>query len=423
MWLRTVARTILTVLVMVQLFPPAGMPQVPGVAGPSAATTLWTAEEWSKARRFSPLRPLPADPTNALADNPRAARLGHQLFFDPRLSPKGVACATCHQPERGFTDGIAVANTLAPVQRNTMTILNVGYYRWLTWDGARDSLWHQAAAPIESPKEMGSSRLHVVRTVMQHYGPAFRQFTPLPEDWDTLWPTLPTSGQPGEPAFDVLASAHQEAVNRVFTTILKCIAAYERQVVSAPAPFDRYVAGDASALAVSAQRGFQHFLRLECDTCHTTPLFSDDQFHNLGLPSGPMPDQGRAEGLRRLQESLFRGTGPYADGPPVVRAEDYPVGKTLLGSFRTPSLRELASTAPYGHNGTIATLEEWLDHYVSVTSAPPETMLGTLDPALRAVEITPQEKRELVDFLLSLSSTSTSAWTQRPVAPWRTPAP
>jgi len=117
---------------MVQLFPPAGMPQVPGVAGPSAATTLWTADEWSKARRFSPLRPLPADPTNALADNPRAARLGHQLFFDPRLSPKGVACATCHQPERGFTDDIAVANTLAPVQRNTMTILNVGYYRWLT---------------------------------------------------------------------------------------------------------------------------------------------------------------------------------------------------------------------------------------------------------------------------------------------------
>jgi cytochrome c peroxidase len=398
------------------------MPQAPGIAEP-LATTLWTAEEWSKARRFSPLRPLPADPTNALADNPRAARLGHQLFFEPRLSPQGVACATCHQPERGFTDGIAVANTLAPVQRNTMTILNVGYYRWLTWDGARDSLWHRAAAPIESPKEMGSSRLYVVRVVMQSYGPELSQLESLPEGWGALWPTLPLSGQPGEPAFDALTAVHQEAVNRVFTTILKCIAAYERQVVSALAPFDRYVAGDASALSVSAQRGFQHFLRLECDTCHTTPLFSDDQFHNLGLPSGLVPDQGRAEGLRRLQESPFRGTGPYADGPPVVRAEDYPVGKALLGSFRTPSLSELALTAPYGHNGTIATLAEWLDHYVSVTSAPPATMLGTLDPALRAVEITPQEKRELVDFLLSLSSTSTSAWTQQPVAPWRTPAP
>src|SRR5262249_44636936 len=145
--------------------------------------------------------------------------------------------------------------------------------------------------------------------------------------------TLPPSGQPGEATFDALPLAHQEAVNRVFTTVLKCLAAYEQRVVSASAPFDRYVAGEETALSVSAQRGFQHFLRLECDTCHTTPLFSDDQFHNLGLPPVPVPDQGRAEGLRRLQESLFRGTGPYADGLPAVRAEDYPLGKALIGSF------------------------------------------------------------------------------------------
>jgi cytochrome c peroxidase len=223
----------------------------------------------------------------------------------------------------------------------------------------------------------------------------------------------------------MLPAAHQEVVNRVFATILKCLAAYERQVVSAPAPFDRYVAGDTTALSVSAQRGFQHFLRLECDTCHNTPLFSDDQFHNLGLPpgSGLGLDQGRAEGLQRLQQSLFRGTGPYADGPPLVRAEDYVVGKALMGSFRTPSLRELASTAPYGHNGVLYTLEEWLEHYVSVTSSPPDTMIGTLDPALVPVEITPQEKQELTDFLLSLSSTYASAWTQKPAALQGTPEP
>jgi len=384
---------------------------------------LWTDREWVQARRFSPLRPPPADPTNALADNLQAAHLGHRLFFDPRLSPNGIACAMCHQPERGFTDGLAVAHTLAPLHRNTMTILNVGYYQWLTSDGARDSLWHQAAAPIESPKEMGSSRLYVVRTVMQSYGAELRQLGPLPETWDTQWPTLPPTGQPGEPVFDTLPPAHQEAVNRVFTTILKCLAAYERQVVSAPAPFDRYVAGEATALSASAQRGFQHFLRLECDTCHNTPLFSDDQFHNLGLPPGPGPDQGRAEGLQRLQENLFRGTGPYADGPPVVRAEDYAGGKALMGSFRTPSLRELASTAPYGHNGALRTLEEWLDHYASVTSSPPDHMLGTLDPALAPVEITPQEKQELIDFLLSLSSAYASAWTQKPAALQESPEP
>src|SRR5215831_16395459 len=174
MWLRLVARTLLLTLVMVQLSAPDGLPQTPGASGPSTATTLWTDREWAQARRFSPLPPLPADPTNALADNLQAAHLGHRLFFDPRLSPRGVACATCHQPERGFTDGLAVANTLAPLQRNTMTILNV-----------------------------------------QYYGAAFRQLGPLPETWDTLWPTLPSTGQPGEPAFDMLPPAHQEAVNRV----------------------------------------------------------------------------------------------------------------------------------------------------------------------------------------------------------------
>ena len=195
MWLRRVAKTMLLTLVAVQLSAPYGLPQTPAASGPSAAATLWTDREWAQARRLSPLPPLPADPTNALADNLQAAQLGHRLFFEPRLSPQGVACATCHQPERGFTDGRAVAHTLAALQRNTMTILNVGYYQWLTWDGARDSLWHQAAAPLESPKEMGSSRLYVVRVVMQLYGAALRQLGPLPEAWDTLWPTLPPTGQ------------------------------------------------------------------------------------------------------------------------------------------------------------------------------------------------------------------------------------
>jgi cytochrome c peroxidase len=295
-----------------------------------------------------------------------------------------------------------------------MTILNVGYYRWLTWDGARDSLWHQAVGPIESPQEMGSSRLYVVQAVMRYYGHALRQLVALPAGWEALWPTLPVSGQPGEPAFDHLSPDQQDAVNWVLTSILKSIAAYERRVVSAPAPFDRFVAGERTALSVDAQRGFQHFLRLQCDVCHSTPLFSDDEFHNLGLPPLPIPDQGRAEALPRLQRSLFRGSGPYADGAPVIRAEDYHVGQALVGSFRTPSLRELTSTAPYGHNGAIATLEAWLDHYVRVTSSSASDSIGSLDPVLFPVTLTPQEKQELVAFLHSLSSDYASEWTQKP---------
>ncbi|ETX05356.1 MAG: hypothetical protein ETSY2_23425 [Candidatus Entotheonella gemina] len=248
----------------------------------TAATGEWTAAEWAKARRLSPLPPPPRDATNALADHDKAAELGHLLFFDPRLSPHGVSCATCHRPECGMTDGLPVGHTLAPVHRNTMTIVNSAYYRWLTWDGARDSLWHQAAGPIESPKEMGSSRLYVVRAVMQHYEQALKQIVELPSGWASMWRQLPPAGQPGEAAFDRLPPDRQAAVNRVFATILKCIAAYERKIVSAAAPFDRYVAGDSTALSLASRRGFQHFLRLACDTCHNTPLFSDDEFHNLG---------------------------------------------------------------------------------------------------------------------------------------------
>lgn len=361
----------------------------PGLLTAAPATSgVWTTAEWAKARRFSPLPSVPADATNALADNLEAAHLGHRLFFDPRLSPHGVACATCHDPEKGFTDGLPVPNTLAPLHRHTMTILNVGYYRWLTWDGAGDSLWLQAVGPLESPKEMGSSRLHVVHTVMRHYGETLAQLARLPSDWAKSWPKLPISGKPGDAAFDTLPTASQDAVNRVFATILKCLAAYERRIVSHPAPFDRYVAGEHAALSVAAQRGFQHFLRLQCDTCHSTPLFSDDEFHNLGLPPLPVADKGRAEGLPRLQQNPFRGTGPYADGPPVVRASDYRVGQALVGSFRTPSLRDVAHTAPYGHNGSVATLDDWLTHYVRVTSPSPGDFVGTLDPALAPVRLT-----------------------------------
>lgn len=393
---------------------PAGASQDGGDTRPMA---LWSAAEWAAARRLSPLRPMPFDPTNALADDPAAARLGHQLFFEPRLSPHGVACATCHQPERGFTDGRPVAYTLAPLQRNTMSLLNVGYQRWFTWDGGRDSLWHQAMVPIEQAQEMGSSRLYVVRAVMQHYGAALRQLAPLPDGWDVLWPTLPVHGQPGEEAFDTLPPAHHEAVTRVFVLILKCLAAYERRLVSGPAPFDRYVAGDTTALSVAAQRGFQHFLRLECDNCHHTPLFANDQFHNLAVPPGAVPDEGRVVGLHTLQTSPLRASGPYADRPLTLRVEDYRLRESLRGAFRTPSLRELATTAPYGHNGSLATLDDWLAHYAQVTSSPPLAMLGTLDPTLTPVVLSPEEQRELVAFLLALSSDYTSPWTQPPVPP------
>jgi cytochrome c peroxidase len=382
--------------------------------GQGLSSKIWTAEEWEKAQSFSPLPLPPPDPSNRLSANDEAARLGQRLFFDPRLSPKNVSCASCHKPEIGFTDGLTVANTIAPLHRNTMTILNVAYYRWLTWDGARDSLWHQALAPIENPKEMGSSRSYVVKAVMRHYQSDLAKLVKFPAGWNKLWPRLPDSGKPGDPQFDRLPNNDKEKVNRVFASVLKAIAAYEQKIVSGQSPFDRFVAGDRQALSDSAQKGFRHFLRFGCDRCHNTPLFSDDDFHNLGLSSSAAPDNGRYDGLSVVKSSRFRGTGPYADGAPVIDVESYSPGKTLIGAFRTPSLRELRYTAPYGHNGTVKTLEDWMKHYTDVTTTDNPQFIGSLDPSLPRIEMTEAEKNELVEFLMSLSSDYRSSWTPMP---------
>ncbi|MEL6906135.1 MAG: cytochrome-c peroxidase, partial [Planctomycetota bacterium] len=115
---------------------------------------------------FSPLPPVPPDPTNRVADDPSAALLGQALFFDERLSANGrVSCATCHDPDRGFTDGRELAFGLAEGRRKTPTLWNAAHHRWLTWDGRADSLWMQALDPIEDPTEMGATRTDVARIV------------------------------------------------------------------------------------------------------------------------------------------------------------------------------------------------------------------------------------------------------------------
>jgi cytochrome c peroxidase len=120
--------------------------------------------------------------------------------------------------------------------------------------------------------------------------------------------------------------------------------------------------------------------------------------------------------LSVVKSSRFRGTGPYADGTPVIDVESYSPGKTLIGTFRTPSLRELKYTAPYGHNGTVKTLEDWMKHYVDITTANNSNFIGSLDPSLSRIAMTKPERDELVEFLMSLSSDYRSSWTPMPEA-------
>jgi cytochrome c peroxidase len=171
----------------------------------------------------------------------------------------------------------------------------------------------------------------------------------------------PSAGKPGDPAFDVLPADAQGQVNRLAANVGKSLEAYMRKNTSGAAPLDAYLGGDASQLTDEAIRGLEVFIDHGCASCHGGSMLTDEKFHDVGFPSlpGAMPDPGRSGGASILQNDIFNLAGPYADPgtgavPPVI--EPHP----LQGAFRTPSLRNVVRTPPYGHDGALATLDDVL---------------------------------------------------------------
>jgi cytochrome c peroxidase len=339
--------------------------------------------------RASPLPPVPPDPTNRVADDPRAAHYGRFVFFDRRFSRDGsVACATCHVPETGFTDGRTLAEGLGVGARHTPTLWNAAHHRWLTWDGRADSLWMQALDPLEDVREMDATRAGVARLVATD--PALRAaheavFGLLPAELDA--PGLPARARPeraGDPpdhaevrAWAALDEPSRAAIDRVFVEVAKALSAYQRQLVRGDAPFDHFARGvrerdDAlvRALDASAQRGFALFFgRANCVFCHSGPNFSDGEFHNNSLPTldGSVPrDSGRYGGAAVVKASPFNADGPFSDARGGERALAVRLLRTsseTWGEVRTASLRNLAGRAPFMHQGQLADLAAVLRFY------------------------------------------------------------
>lgn len=334
-----------------------------GIADPPP----WTDEERSVLQSLwiGSLPPVPPDPSNAVADNAEAARFGQQLFFDTRLSKNSaVACSTCHQPGRRFTDGLQKGQAIGTSRRNTRSIVGAAYSPWLYWDGRRDSLWSQALSPLEDPNEQGSSREQIVQLIAAD--DAYRAA------YESLFGALPDT-------------RNSEAVNVAFANVGKALAAYERHLVPGPSRFDAYVqavmAGDhveESRLFSSDEiRGLRLFIgKANCTQCHNGPLFTNNEFHNPGVLSfpGEVPDKGRVQGVREVLADPFNCLGRYSDDPArtCTELEFARTGSLLIGNMRTPSLRNLQHTAPFMHKGQIATLAEVLEHY---NEAPP-AMIG-----------------------------------------------
>lgn len=226
----------LIVAVLLSLPQSAGV--IPREGLPQALAGLGD-EELGRIARMSPLPPLAADPTNRFAESEAAAALGHRLFFDTRLSPKGVSCATCHEPERWFTDRRPLAVGVGTARRNSPTVIDAARRRWNGWDGKFDSLWSQALSPIENPVEMGGSRGRLARVVRDDSELRARYesvFGPFP----ALLAALPTPDPLADGA--VLAAEQQAELDRTAANLLKSLGAYQRRLLSGEAPIDRFVA-------------------------------------------------------------------------------------------------------------------------------------------------------------------------------------
>ena len=260
-------------------------------------------------------------------DNPitrSKLELGRKLFHDRRLSRTGaVACASCHDPNRAFSDTrpLAVGVFGRVGKRHAPALINRGYGRSFFWDGRITTLEEQVLKPIQDPNEMDLSLAEASSRV----------------------------------GLSVPAISHS-------------LATYIRSILSGNSPYDRFINGDRRALDAEQQRGMQIFRgRGNCTACHVGPTFSDERFHNTGVAwqNDRLQDEGRGN-----------------------------------GTFKTPTLREVARTAPYMHDGSVATLTDVVNFYSDGGRANP-----SLDSDIRPLRLTDEEKRALIRFLESLSGT------------------
>lgn len=280
--------------------------------------------------------------------SPEKAALGKMLFFDPRLSrDQNLNCASCHNPSFGWEVPLtkAVGASGVPLRRQAPTVLNHAWATHFFWDGRAASLEEQAKGPIESKVEMDIPLAEVVKrlSAVEGYRTAFHK------------------AFPGEGLTEI--------------TTLKALATYERTLVSGTAPFDRWVQGNEKAIPESAKRGFMLFNgKARCNACHTGWRFTDDKFHDIGIPDEN--DKGRFE-ITGRQEDLF--------------------------AHKTPSLRDIAQRAPYMHDGSIATLEAVVNHYRTAG-----TPRSSRSPLIQQLPLSRTEVEDLLAFMRTLSSTSSA---------------
>ena len=380
--------------------------------------------EWEVVQELSPLPAPPIDSTNAVSGNPEAEAFGEALFLDLNMSPSGeVACATCHDPELGFADGLALSEGVGIAARNAPGLIDTAHSQWYFWDGGCDTLWCQAMGPVENAVEMGSSRLFVAHLIGDNaeYTAQYEElFGELPDLSDlSRFPlhARPIPSDPGQEEnqrWEAMTAEDQGAINLIFANLSKSLAAYERTIVTTESSFDRFVRSireDDELQRVtypeSALRGLQLFVgEAGCIECHTGPYLTSGEFYNNGVGAREWmtePDLGRFEGIEDVLGNEFNAAGYYSDDPEGVlaqRLDTLVAQESNLGEYRVPTLRNVALTAPYMHGGQHESLEEVVGYYSRLDESPEE---GVTDEKFYPLTLSEDQILDLVAFLESLT--------------------
>lgn len=373
----------------------------------------WSASELAtlQSLSLSDLEPLAPDPSNRVADDPRAAALGEQWFLDPRLSSDGrVSCSHCHRADRTFQDDLPLGRGVGTTAKRTMPLAGAARAPFLFWDGRKDSAWAQALGPLESAVEHGGTRAQYAHVVARHYRDDYEAvFGPLPDLTAVPDTASPAGDAAAVAAWHTLGEALRREVTRVFVNIGKAIAAYERRIDVGPSRFDAYVAALAGArptaglLTSDEVDGLRLFIGpAHCTQCHNGPLLTNYEFHNTGVPGRPgLPlDAGRLTGATAATTDEFNCRSEWSDAGGRCPELDVIVtgDAAQRRAYKVPSLRNVAARPPYMHAGQIGTLAEVLDHYNRAPAAPDG------HSELHPLRLKPRELRQLEAFLRTLSA-------------------
>jgi len=409
-----------------------------GVTATTACTDerALTEEQRAVLLSFKLPEAPPPDPSNAYADDARAAVLGKKWFFDRRLSgPLGtdndgvtngslgppnaegrISCADCHDPMLGGSDHRSrpPATSLGANYsgRNAQSVLNAAYIdlakgAWQTWDGRGDSLWGGNLLPLERATSNNATRLQLAHVVFDHYAADYEAvFGALPDLSDHT--RFPDRGKPMDPSFEAMSAEDRTAVNRVFANMGKALAAYLRRLVStsfAPSAFDQMLAGDDSAMTPAAIRGARLFIgKAACDDCHRGSAFADQLFHNIGCPQTGdhafATDPGRSDAIPVVKQSTFNRAGAFSDAVDDSHLRNLTVRDRDVGAFKTPTLRNVAKTGPYMHDGVYATLGEVVNHYNNGGAT--GNYAGTREVTISPLLLDSAEISDLIEFMRAL---------------------